>query len=845
MKPALMLLFAAVPAHAQDDPSTVSGPLPPVSQDVFQDADAPIDVAPAPRFPLAQQQDASGPENVLSEPRVRERRNKQEGGAAPQLSSRLSIRDLMQEVLVDRDEHGRVWARGRDYRASFGQEGFTFLPVVGKRAPREFPLAFSLEQVTVGGETLALGSRAVEREGSTVTIDRDGLDEVYHLDLEQVEQTFVFDSLPASGELVVRIAVDSELQATEDGTGIHFAHPEYGQATYGDAFAFDATGERIPVERVWLAGRIELRVPAEFVAGAVLPLTIDPPVTFFSSSFGAEDDHLPDITFDGRSNLYWVVWQEYTSSANRDCYATYFDTAGGQGPGIAIEATNDSWTAPRIAYHYGADRLLVVANEVQESTGWGAIQGRFINAATNTVLGAEFSISSIGVDKRYADVGGNNWDSTTNAHFCVTWSAEWAAGDHDVQYRIVDWDGTFVTNITSVDTSTANDVQVAISESHGDAELLGDWWTIAWMRDTNADGLGTIMARRVVWSGNTGLGAGNFVVDSNTNCSYPTVTSRLDRNLIADGDRPSIVAYQRRFSTVSGTPPYQYSIYARVVGDGITYASNSVNYVLEDIDEELDQRFPSIATDGDAFFLVYGEVYWGNPAGSDYDMYMLSGHVSETTTNAYLALAERHQNMAFNQEQELYGRVCTVWDGESVSSSDDAAAIWVQVHDSTGGLLEGAFLDAPTTDVSSIIAVGRQYCDANANSKSSTYSSWVSSWTWMDGDQSLNTTHRVYCVDVPNNQFGYLLAGKSTTNVDKPGGSQGRLCVGGAGRYTNAIQNSGSSGTFVTNVNPHNIPQPSGPVSAQPGETWYFQYWHRDVGNNSNFSSAVAVTFEP
>ena len=39
---------------------------------------------------------------------------------------------------------------------------------------------------------------------------------------------------------------------------------------------------------------------------------------------------------------------------------------------------------------------------------------------------------------------------------------------------------------------------------------------------------------------------------------------------------------------------------------------------------------------------------------------------------------------------------------------------------------------------------------------------------------------------------------------------------------------------------------PQNPVSAQPGEAWYFQCWHRDANptTTSNFTDAVSVTFQ-
>ena len=44
------------------------------------------------------------------------------------------------------------------------------------------------------------------------------------------------------------------------------------------------------------------------------------------------------------------------------------------------------------------------------------------------------------------------------------------------------------------------------------------------------------------------------------------------------------------------------------------------------------------------------------------------------------------------------------------------------------------------------------------------------------------------------------------------------------------------------------IPQPNGFVSAQAGEQWNFQGWHRDLtstGATSNFSDGVTIVFTP
>lgn len=840
-----LLLLALAPA-VQDDPSLLTGPLPRPALTTEFDAPEhalgrptprPEFVPGAPTWNAHEAPESLGQSRLVGTPKVGD-------GPAPLVQSGLSIRDRMTAPLVTEPGDGNVWVRGRDYRASFGAEGFTFLPVFGKASPQEWPVAFRVRGASVAGEALPLGVGAVQQGEGRVTLTHPSLREVYHLDLDGVEQTFVFDTLPVGGDLVVDVAVASELAVFDHGDGLHFVHPTFGHVTYGDAFVLDAAGAKVAIPRIWTGTGIELRVPAEFLANAVLPVTIDPRVTAFSSGFGAQDDDAPDTCYDGRQNQYWVVWEEYTSATNSDCYLTSFDGGGVQGTSFAVDITADSWTRPRVAYHYGANRLLVVASE--DAGGNGTIQGQLVNASTNALIGGQFAISTCCFRKLHPDVGGNNWDSVVNSHFCVVWAFENSTSDRDVQYRIVDWDGTFVTGVTEVEGTTDDTIHTTISETHGDGDLLGDYWTIAWTNSPTGT-FGSIHARRVVWSGNTASGAGNFVVDSGSNNAWPTVSSRLDFNLEADADRPSIIAYEKDFPTVSGTPARQRSIYARVVTDGMAFASNSVSSILEDVDGELDQRSPHIATDGDAWYLAYEEVYFGNPAGSDRDVYYCAGHVSQSSTNAYLALAERHQNLAFSSTAERFPRVATVWDGESSSTSDDAAVVWVDYTGSGVGLLEGYTIDIPTIDTSAEIAVGRQFCDANDNGGSPTFGA-DNSWMWIEGTQGLNDIHTARCENVTPNAAGYLIAGRNTTNVNLAGGGLGRLCIAGAGRYVNAVQSSGTARTYSTDIVPLNIPQPTGFVSAAPGETWHFQYWHRDTsggGSTQNFSNACSVTFAP
>ncbi len=99
---------------------------------------------------------------------------------------------------------------------------------------------------------------------------------------------------------------------------------------------------------------------------------------------------------------------------------------------------------------------------------------------------------------------------------------------------------------------------------------------------------------------------------------------------------------------------------------------------------------------------------------------------------------------------------------------------------------------------------------------------------------------------LPVGSLGYVLTSRQPGFVALPGGSSGNLCLSGAiGRYVGggAMATNGA-GAFTVTAQLNTLPQPTGPVGAQPGETWYFQCWHRDaspMGPTSNFTTSLSV----
>ena len=143
------------------------------------------------------------------------------------------------------------------------------------------------------------------------------------------------------------------------------------------------------------------------------------------------------------------------------------------------------------------------------------------------------------------------------------------------------------------------------------------------------------------------------------------------------------------------------------------------------------------------------------------------------------------------------------------------------------------------------VDLGTVYCDANPDN-SATIS--ISSL-----DCSQPSIH-VTLSNGPPSQFAYLLIGSGSGSTTNPLGALGDLCLMGAqiGRYRQdaaLINGAGTMSTDILNANTSGgggtLPNPLvGNICAPLGQTWNFQYWHRNAGNPSGFSQALAVTFQ-
>ncbi len=108
---------------------------------------------------------------------------------------------------------------------------------------------------------------------------------------------------------------------------------------------------------------------------------------------------------------------------------------------------------------------------------------------------------------------------------------------------------------------------------------------------------------------------------------------------------------------------------------------------------------------------------------------------------------------------------------------------------------------------------------------------------------------RLLAESMPRLSFGYFLVSLTPGFFPQAGGSQGSLCLSGlvgSLNRTGEIFQSGLNGAASLALDLTDLPQPTGAVSAQSGETWYAQSWFRDSNGtqpSSNLTNGLRLQF--
>jgi len=118
---------------------------------------------------------------------------------------------------------------------------------------------------------------------------------------------------------------------------------------------------------------------------------------------------------------------------------------------------------------------------------------------------------------------------------------------------------------------------------------------------------------------------------------------------------------------------------------------------------------------------------------------------------------------------------------------------------------------------------------------------------------SLSGPANLSLAGAPAGQFAYALIGNGNAKVTDPPGALGDLCVAGGsclGRYSKDVGQTSGAGTFSLELSNTlsggpNFGIPTCGGNIQSGETWNFQFWHRNpMGAPAGFSEAIAITFQ-
>jgi hypothetical protein len=619
---AAAVLFASAQAIAFQDVKAPNTP-PPVLQDIK---------TPAPILPPKEATPARQPVPIGQV--IEQARAKLPGslaGATPAIDPNA--------VYFDQSADGSVWTMGRAYKAQFNAAGSTYYPKLGPNAPQHYPLTFRLTGAEVGGTPISFANDvAATRAGDSVQFERGGLTELYSIRPEAVEQEFVFQSLPGTGDLVVRLSVATELAAASMEDGFHFSN-DLGHVTYGKAMAVDAQGHRSAAETILDGNSIEIRVPAAFVADAVMPLTIDPVITTFTIDASTSFDTSPDVAFDATNGRYLVCWERVFVATDHDVWAQQYDTSGVlvAGSGAYIDFTSNYWANPKCANNNIGNNYLVVAAVGLSSPR--SIWGRTRDAAS-TAMGTQFAISAEPSFDCYGpDVGG---DPVTvgPTYFLVVWTRVFTSTDYDVHAQLIDSTGALNGGLILVDNSASTlDFSPNVSKSDGLAPFSTQNWTVTWTREFSPGLDYDIWGSQLLWNGT--ITHPTYMIDFSGAYDYSSEASTVLDG--ATGERDYMTVYTR-YDLAGG-----YDIHGAIY-NGTAYVTDANLSALDTSVSQI-QVTPSVDSDGCNYAVAYSEQF--STSTFDYDMYVSTF----SRVGSSIKVSEAHQLLDFSTTQDIFPQI--------------------------------------------------------------------------------------------------------------------------------------------------------------------------------------------
>jgi hypothetical protein len=189
--------------------------------------------------------------------------------------------------------------------------------------------------------------------------------------------------------------------------------------------------------------------------------------------------------------------------------------------------------------------------------------------------------------------------------------------------------------------------------------------------------------------------------------------------------------------------------------------------------------------------------------------------------------------------------VGTVVSGSTITLANGSDLKGRMLAPFAGGIVTMAGNNAVCLPAPHDATLGSNYCSSPVNSTGQEGQlSATGSVVASDSDLTLTVTQ------VPDGQFGFVLGSQTQGMIANPGGSLGNLCLGGNLARFNRTGEIGlvAGGSFSLVMPLSNFPEhPTFHVTVMAGDTWNFQFWHRDmVGGKSasNFSNGLEILFQ-
>ncbi|MCA8948497.1 MAG: hypothetical protein KDE27_03290 [Planctomycetes bacterium] len=510
---------------------------------------------------------------------------------------------------------GALVFRAVDYKVECGRHDWTLLPRPENPDEPTRPLRFATVGCGIGGLPLPTAATARSDDGERVEYRRGGFVEIVEMRGTEIEQSFRFERLPTRGAIELTIAVETARTGRDLGDGIAF-----DDVRYGEAIAIDADGTVVAAPTAFADDRITIRVPADFVDRARLPIVIDPVVHSVTVRGGIGLSFRDsDVVWDPAAQHWVVACEQRFSSTDSDVYAVEVD-AGGTPTGAVttVDSSSASWVRPRIANVRGAQRNLVVAQVSAGGVSPFWIGGRVLQSGGGAIT-AQLDIARAGVgghaagDKLRPDVCGDP-SAATPAYFTVVWERVYSATDHDVHAKQLTTTGQLRSaSPTLVDNAGSDERNPSISKSIGPGPSAEQRAMIVYER-TWIPGNQDVRGAMLTWDGQpvqVGSQATFQILALSSNDTAPVVSTLTNGD--DGGPRRAMVAQY-------ATDWYGGEVVCATVDNHGNVGTFDALTSLEGATARRPwtQRNPSVSCDGARFAIAYEELAGGT--GSNYDV---------------------------------------------------------------------------------------------------------------------------------------------------------------------------------------------------------------------------------